>query len=122
MRINKNKLEKMYNEKGLNLKELLAKAGISKTAYYNLIYKDRLLPRSVYSIARILGIPPSDFIEEASCEEKSIADLLKLTDEIINENPDLDRDNVRHTLLLLKEEPVARLKRGLRRGTKFNFY
>ena len=122
MKISKKKFENISRNNSLTLKELLKKSGVSKTAYYNLLYKDKLLPNSVYALADALGVMPSDFLEEVSPEEKKIYDIIKLTDEIIGEYPDLDRDNVRHTLLLLEEEPVERLKRGLIRGRKFNIY
>lgn len=122
MRISKKKLEDISRKQGLTLKDLLEKSFVSKTAYYNLIYRDRLLPGSVYALADALGVMPSDFLEELNPEEKKMYDIINTTDEIISENPDIDRENVRHTLLLLEEEPVERLKRGLIRGRKFNFY
>lgn len=42
--------------------------------------------------------------------------------QVLNQNPDLEPDNVRHTLLLLQEPPIDRLRRSLTRAQKFNFY
>ena len=44
--------------------------------------------------------------------------LIALTDDIVRKNPDVDRDNVRLTLILLGADPVTRLRRGLLRGRK----
>ncbi len=118
----KDKIEDLCKKSGFTLKDLLSRAEVSKTAYYNLLYNEKLLPKSVYAIADALGVNPSAFLEETNPEEKNAIDILKFTDEILSEYPDADRDNVRHTLLLLKEEPIERLKRGLRRGRKFNIY
>jgi hypothetical protein len=37
-------------------------------------------------------------------------------EEIVAENPGADRDNVRHTLILLEKPPLERLQRSLIRG------
>lgn len=42
--------------------------------------------------------------------------LLAKVDRICTLYPDADRDTVRHTLLLLQEPPIERLRRALRRG------
>ena len=38
------------------------------------------------------------------------------SDWLSRRHEDADRDNIRHTLLLLSENPVERLRRALRRG------
>lgn len=35
---------------------------------------------------------------------------------VMDRNPEADRENVRHTLILLQEKPWQRLERSLRRG------
>ena len=114
------KLKELCKTNGLSLQELLYKANVSKTAYYHLIYKETLLPNSVHAIAKTLNVRPSVFLEEANPEEEMIRQIMNLTEKILNKFPKLDRENVRHTLLLLHETPIERLKRGLRRGQKFN--
>lgn len=114
------KLKGLCKTKGLSLRELLYKANVSKTAYYHLIYKETLLPNSVHAIAEVLNVRPSVFLEEVNPEEEMIRQIMNLTEKILKKFPKLDRENVRHTLLLLHEAPIERLKRGLRRGRKFN--
>lgn len=116
MNISKSKLEKIMHSRGFTLKELLRRAQVSKTAYYHLLYKDTVLPKSIHALAKVLKVRPSAFLEEMTPEEKKIRQIAKRTDQIMAENPGLDRENVRHTLILLKEVPVARLRRGLIRG------
>ncbi len=115
-----NKLKGLCKTKGLSLRELLHKANVSKTAYYHLIYKETLLPNSVHAIAEALNVRPSVFLEEVNPEEEMIKQIMNLTQKILKKFPKLDRENVRHTLLLLHEAPIERLKRGFRRGQKFN--
>ena len=122
MRINKEILQNLCKIKGLLLKELLEKSGVSKTAYYNLLNRHRLLPGSIYYLADVLDVKPSLFLEEENPEEMKIIQALQTTEEIMEECPGLDRDNVRHTLILLNEKPIDRLNRGLTRGRSSHFY
>ncbi len=122
MNISKEKLTKICKKKGITLKDLLKKSGVSKTAYYNLLYNEKLLPKSIYFLADVLEVSPSAFLEETSPDERNILKLVKLIDEIVSDDPELDRENVRHTLLLLQEKPIERLKRGLIRGRRINFF
>jgi len=46
--------------------------------------------------------------------------LLKKVDAICATHRKADRDNIRHTLILLQEQPVDRLRRALIRGQQFN--
>ena len=102
------------------MRELLSKASVSKTAYYNIIYKETLLPHSVHAIANVLDVRPSAFLEEFNPEVDKIRQIASQTDKILADFPELDRENVRHTLILLHEGPIERLKRGLIRGRKYN--
>jgi transcriptional regulator with XRE-family HTH domain len=116
MVLNPEKIKYLCKENGLSLKDLLAKSGVSKTAYYYLLYKDSLLPKSVHALASVLKVPPSDFLDDFNNEERKIIQIDRQTTEIMKMNPQLDRDNVRLTLLLMEEEPIERLTRGLIRG------
>jgi hypothetical protein len=42
--------------------------------------------------------------------------LQRSVSEILAEHPDADPDNVRHTLILLDQPPIERLRRSLTRG------
>jgi transcriptional regulator with XRE-family HTH domain len=120
MRISRAKLKSLYESKRLHLKMLLSEAGVSKTAYYHLLYKDTLLPDTIHRIAQVLEVRPSAFLEEISPAEKKVKRILFLTDKILANGPLLDRENVRHTLILLDEKPIERLRRSLIRGRKIN--
>lgn len=122
MYISMQKLTKLYKSRKFTLKSLLVKAKVSKTAYYSLLYKDTILPRSVSAIAEVLGVKPSAFLEEESQEAQKIRRLAKTADNVIEDHPGLDRENVWHTLLLLQEKPIARLNRGLLRARKLDIY
>ncbi len=42
--------------------------------------------------------------------------LTARVEKVLAANPDADRDNVRHTLILLEQPPLERLQRSLIRG------
>jgi transcriptional regulator with XRE-family HTH domain len=118
--ISKEKLDKLIKERNISLKTLLDKAGVSKTAFYHLLYKDTVIPNSIHAIAKALGVRPSSFLEEIDPEVERIQDAAWMTDKIMRRQPFLDRENVRHTLLLLQEAPIQRLRRSLIRGRKID--
>ncbi len=75
-----------------------------------------VLPGSIHAIAEYLQIPPSEFlVDEGSLSQKGRA-LQKRVEEIALRHRKADRDTIRHTLILLQEEPVERLRRALRRA------
>jgi hypothetical protein len=47
--------------------------------------------------------------------------LLKKVDAICAKHKKADRDNIRHTLILLQEQPIVRLRRALMRGSSLLF-
>lgn len=122
MRISRQKLSNLLNTKGLRLSGLLKKAHISKTAYYSILRKESVLPRSIVTMAETLGVRPSAILEEENSEEKKLRRIIGQTEKIVGANPLIDRDNVIHTLLLLHEKPIDRLARGIIRAKKFNFH
>ena len=48
--------------------------------------------------------------------------LSQRVEEILAAHPDADRDNVRHTLILLQQPPLERLQRSLLRGRATAIY
>jgi AcrR family transcriptional regulator len=122
MRIDLAKLQKIAGKRGLSLHALLAKAGVSKTAFYHLVHKSSVLPASLRALAGTLRVRPGVFLTEENPDVAKIRRILALTDRIVTANPKLDRDNVRLTLLLLEEEPVRRLRRSLIRGRKSDLH
>ena len=122
MRIDLGKLRKLAGKRGLNLTTLLSEAGVSKTAFYHLVHKSSILPASLRAIAETLSVRPGVFLTEETPDVAKIRRVLNLTDRIVADDPSLDRDNVRLTLLLLEEEPVQRLRRSLIRGRKIDLH
>ena len=106
----------------MGLTELLERANVSKTAYYALVRKDSILPKSMHAIADTLGVKPAQLLSDPEEErERALKRVLKARS-LARDNPTLDPDNVRHTLLLLDKEPIDRLKGALLRGQTFNFH
>ena len=120
MRISPDKLKDLCKKKQHNLKQLLHKAGVSRNAYYSLVRKNSVLPKSIIAIANQLDVPPSAFLEEESRIQQRAQLLLVTLDNIMKRHKKADRDNVRHTLLLLQEKPINRLRRALLRAQKFD--
>ena len=99
---------------------LLREARVSRTAYYSLSRKDSVLPKSIEAIARRLDVSPSDFLEDNRRAEAEARALLAQANEIAQTHRSANPDNIRHTLLLLKKEPVERLRRALLRAQTAN--
>jgi transcriptional regulator with XRE-family HTH domain len=122
MRIDTIRLRELARKRGLSLNALLARAGVSKTAFYHLVHKGSVLPASLRQLADALSVLPSAFLAEDNPDIAKIRRVLDLTDRIVAANPKLDPDNVRLTLLLLEDEPVTRLRRSLIRGRKHHLH
>lgn len=50
----------------MSLQSFLESAGVSRTAYYSLIRRNSVLPRSVQAMAGMLGVASSAILEEES--------------------------------------------------------
>jgi len=122
MKISSEKLKRLCRQKGLSLNQLLQEAGVSKNAYYSLARKETVLPNSIIAIAGQLGVKPSSFMDEASLKADRFTSLLAELERVLSRHKRADRDNVRHTLLLLQEEPIERLRRSLTRGQELDFH
>jgi transcriptional regulator with XRE-family HTH domain len=122
MRIDMSRLRKLAGKRGLSLTALLAKSGVSKTAFYHLVHKSSVLPASLRALAETLSVRPGIFLTDENPDVAKVHRVLDLTDRIVAGDPKLDRDNVRLTLLLLEEEPILRLRRSLIRGRKRDLY
>jgi hypothetical protein len=106
----------------ISLQALLHEAGVSRTAYYSLVRKDSVLPRSVCSLAGTLGVRPSALLVEAGPEEWRARAMLRKAQRIVKHNPGMSFENVWHTLVLLEEDPVERLRRSLLRGRALDLH
>jgi len=118
MRLSGKNITKLCRAHGLSLNALLKRAGVSKTAFYHLLYKESVLPRSIEALAAVLGVRASVLLDEADQESRRAVRLLEEVDRIAGSDLSVDRDNVRHTLLLLEEKPIERLQRSLIRARK----
>ena len=122
MQIDLVRLRKIAAKRGLSLTALLAKAGVSKTAFYHMVHKSSVLPASLRALAETLSVRPGAFLTEENPEVAKIHRIRAFTDRIVAADPKLDRDTVRLTLLLLEEEPARRLRRSLIRGRKSDLH
>lgn len=122
MRISANRIKELCRGRRLRLKELLHHAGVSRTAYYSLLRKDSVLPRSIMNMAEYLNISPAEFLDDEGEKVRSMRLLQEEAAGICRRHPDCDADNIRHTLLLLNQKPVNRLRRGLTRAQKCDFH
>lgn len=100
---------------------MLREAGVSRNAFYSLARKEYVVPRSLIHIAEHLGVSVSTFLDDTYTMAQRMRSLARETDRIVSQHGEVDRDNVRHTLLLLNEKPVERLRRALRRGRFVDF-
>ena len=118
MKISSEKIKKLCMKKNLPLIRLLEKSGVSKNAYYSLIKKDSILPRSIILLAKELGVNPLTLLESEDKRVKKIYAIFKTVNKIVKENRGVSPDNIRHTLILLQEQPLDRLRRALIRAQK----
>ncbi|MBI4682710.1 MAG: hypothetical protein HY757_06375 [Nitrospirae bacterium] len=118
MRISLEIIKDKCRKQNITLSELLKQAGVSRNAFYTLARVDYVLPKSIRAIAKRLNISPSEFLTEDNQEMEKMKLLLNKVDEIARKYKNIDRDNIRHTLLLMREPPIENLRRALTRGRK----
>lgn len=116
MKLDPEQIKKLCRIKGLTLQQLLQSAAVSRTAYYSLARKDSVLPASVRAIAGELGVAPSAILREAPAAEWRTRALIRQAIRVVERHPRAMFENVWHTLVLLEEPPVDRLRRSLLRG------
>lgn len=115
MKLDHQKVVEIAERQGITLTSALERAGVSRTAYYSLIRRPSVLPRTVQALAATLGVDVLDFL--AVPAGRSVHDLrLERARAICARKPEMDFHNVWHTLTLLEMSPVERLERSLRRG------
>ncbi len=116
MRLSSERIKRLCKSRDLHLGEMLAEARVSRTAYYSLVRKETVLPRSVRAIAGALGVSPTKILDRPSKPDRRARELLKELERIMAKHRGASREDVWHTLLLLDEKPIERLRRGLVRG------
>ena len=104
--------------RGISVSALLEKAGVSRNAFYSLARKENILPNSIRAVASHLGVKTSEILEEEDAKLAGARVMARKIDKVMARHPDIDRDNVRHMLLLLQEPPIERLRRALIRAQK----
>jgi len=113
----------LAHQRGLSVSAALRRAGVSRTAYYSLVHRTSVLPRSIHALARELGVAPADLLQsEPSSAELRARDLLAEARRICAEHPEASFQNVWHTLNLLDLSPDERLNRSLIRGRAPTIY
>ena len=118
MRLRSEKLKILCRERHLSLKTLLKEAGVSRTAYYSLLRKESVLPKSVDRIARCLEVSPAGFLGDDEDHLRQVRKLQAQAEAIHLQNPESDRDVIFRTLRNLELPPVERLRRALVRARK----
>lgn len=122
MRLSSKRIKQLCRARGLKLGGLLREAGVSRTAYYSLARKATVLPRSIRAIAGALGVTPSRILDGSGEPEWRVRRILAEVDRIMAKHPRASREDVRHTLLLLDQKPIERLRRGLLRGRRSDLH
>jgi hypothetical protein len=120
MRLSLEKIESLCDEQHTTTAQLLREAGVSRNAFYTLARKDTVVPRSLIRIAESLGVSVSALLDDTGTPAQRMESLAAEANRIVKRHRGADRDNVRHTLLLLDEKPLERLRRALRRGRPVN--
>lgn len=116
MKLDTLSVKKLCRSRKITLQRLLEAARVSRTAYYSLARKDSVVPRSVLAIAGELGVSLSDILDEPPAIELRTQALLRRAQRVVARNPSASFENVWHTLVLLEEPPIDRLRRSLLRG------
>jgi transcriptional regulator with XRE-family HTH domain len=116
VRLSSDRIKKLCARRGVSLQYFLESAGVSRTAYYSLIRRNSILPRSVQAMAGMLGVAPSSILEEEPPVSGRAQVLIREAGSVLALNPRATFENVWHTLVLLDEPPIERLRRSLLRG------
>ena len=116
MRLSASQIKRLCARRGMTLQALLASVSVSRTAYYSLVRKDSVLPASVRSIAGALGVAPSSILDEDPASTWRVQARVRQARSVVSTNPGTLFENVWHTLAVLEDSPVERLRRSLLRG------
>src|SRR5882724_9776132 len=113
MRLSPDSIKKLCARRGVSLQAFLESAGVSRTAYYSLIRKKSILPRSVRKMAGMLGVAASSILHEEPPVAGRAQALIREAQSVLVRSPGVTFENVWHTLVLLDETPVERIRRSL---------
>jgi hypothetical protein len=115
------KVDSLCRKRGIPTAQMLREARVSRNAFYTLARKDSVVPQSLIRISEVLEVPVSQLLDDVLTRRLRMKRILSELSRIVKRHPRVDADNVRHTLLLLDDKPIERLRRALRRGRRLNF-
>lgn len=116
MHVDLDQIKHLADRCGWTLTDLLHRAGVSRNAFYSLVRKATILPDSIESVAETLDVSAGTILVDENPQERWARRLWEEVEAVRERAPEVDTDNVRHTLILLQEPPIERLRRSLRRG------
>jgi lambda repressor-like predicted transcriptional regulator len=120
VKVSLDKIVARCRERGTSVASMLREAGVSRNAFYTLARKESLVPQSLVRVSEYLNVPVSELLDDTPPAVERARELMDEVNRIVKRHPGADPDNIRHTLLLLDEEPIERLRRALRRGRPVN--
>jgi len=116
MHISRTTVKRLCADRKMPLGELLRLAGVSRTAYYSLVRKDSVLPKSIGRLARTLAVSPAAFLVDDTAVIARRMVLQAQADALHRRHPECDKDVLFRTLQNLELPPVERLRRALARA------
>ena len=122
MRISSAKLKALCRDQNVPLKDVLGQARVSRTAYYSLVKKESILPKSIGRVARRLGVSPLSFLVDDTSPIRRIREVQEQTETVCRRYPECDRDVVFRTLMNQDLPPVERLRKALIRAPRPHLY
>jgi hypothetical protein len=114
------RVDSLCRRMGFTVGQMLGMAGVSRNAFYTLARKNSVVPQSLIQVAECLGVSVSDVLDEALTPAQRAQHIAVEANRIARGHRGADPENVRHTLLLLEEKPIERLRRALQRGRRIN--
>ena len=113
MYINQKMVKDSCIERGITIQELLKASGVSSNAYYTLLRKESILPKSLIKLAEMLDVPPSTLLVDEATLLKEHQETEQQVKTLSAVDTDLDPGTIRITIELLKLSPLDRLRKGL---------
>ena len=118
MRLDVEKIKEKGLKCGLSLRSLLNQAGVSRTAYYHLTRASTLVPTSLHKIAQVLNLQVSEILLSTTPAEEQYHFRLSQLERAMRHASKANRENIWHTLILLEQKPIERLRGALRRSRR----
>jgi len=110
------RIRSVCRARGCTVTGALARAGVSRNAFYSLARRDSILPRTLRALSAGLGVEPDALLTRDDRRTEEMKSVLAEVETIVRRNRGVDRGNVRHALLLLRRKPIDRLRMALVRA------